>query len=183
MRARRKGFEGDAGPEETEVSGREIALGPLSERLGYVMRRAQIAIFEDFIAACAEHDIRPGQYSVLTLIEHNPGSSQTQIAEAVGIKKTNFVALIDRLEKRDLIERKPTPNDRRSHSLHLTDAGKALMRKLHRTAALHEQRLIERIGAEMHTQMFAPLQAIAAMSASAADEKVRHLKPASQRRS
>lgn len=182
MRTRRNGIGEEPAPQEAEVSGREIALGPLSERLGYVMRRAQLAIFEDFIAACAEHDIRPGQYSVLTLVEHNPGSSQTQIAEAVGIKKTNFVALIDLLERRGLVERKSTPRDRRSHSLFLTDAGKALMRKLHRTAAQHEQRLIERIGAEMHGRLFAPLQAIASLSAPAGDEKVHHLKPAATRR-
>lgn len=168
----------DAGATE-----REIALGPLAERLGYVMRRAQIAIFEDFIAACAEHDIRPGQYSVLTLIEHNPGFSQTVVAESVGIKKTNFVALIDRLERRGLVERKATPRDRRSHSLYLTDAGKSLMRKLHRTAAQHEQRLIERIGAQMHARMFEPLKAIATLAESGdASGKVRDLKTATARR-
>jgi len=164
VRARRKGFEDEIAQSAPDSSDREIVLGPLGKRLGYLMRRAQLAIFEDFIASCSEYDIRPGQYSVLTLVEHNPGASQTQIAEAVGIKKTNFVALIDRLERRGLVQRKTMPNDRRSHALYLTDAGKTLMSNLHRTAARHERRLIERIGADMHGSMFAPLASIAAMT-------------------
>jgi DNA-binding MarR family transcriptional regulator len=141
----------------------QIDHGPLAERLGYILRRAQLAIFEDFIAACARYDIRPGQYSVLTVIEQNPGLSQTKVAEALGIKKTNFVAMVDAFERRGLVRRAATPGDRRSYALHLTDAGKILMRKLHRVAEQHESRIVDRIGPLMHKRMFSALAAIATM--------------------
>ena len=84
---------------------RTIDLGPLPELIGYVLRRAQLAVFQDFFAAFAPFDIRPAQFSVLTIIERNPGLTQTQVAEALGIKRTNFVGMLDELEKRGLAER------------------------------------------------------------------------------
>lgn len=142
-----------------------IDHGPLGERLGYVLRRAQLAIFEDFIASCSRFDIRPGQYSVLTVIEQNPGLSQTKVAEALGIKKTNFVAMVDAFERRGLVRRASMPGDRRSYALHLTDAGTVLIRKLHRVAEEHERRIVARVGPLMHKRMFSALAAIATMNA------------------
>ena len=70
--------------------------------------------------------VRPAQYSVLAVIERNPGLSQTRLADALGIKKTNLVAMIDDLERRGLARRMPTERDRRSYALFLTPKGKAL---------------------------------------------------------
>src|SRR6478752_9631441 len=78
----------------------DIDLGPLPELMGYVLRRAQLVVFQDFFAAFAPFDISPAQLSVLTVIERNPGLTQTQVAAALGIKRTNFVGLLDELERR-----------------------------------------------------------------------------------
>jgi len=139
-----------------------IDFGLLSERLGYVLRRAQIGVFRDFFAAFAPFDIKPGQYSILTIIERNPGLKQTQVCDALGIKRTNFVAMIDELEARGLVKRDEVPTDRRSHALVLTPAGEALMPKLHETSAAHEQRLIAALGQSRHAEMRAALSKLAA---------------------
>jgi len=60
--------------------GKSIDLGPLPELIGYVLRRAQLAVFQDFFAAFAPFDIRPAQFSALTIIERNPGLTQSQVA-------------------------------------------------------------------------------------------------------
>jgi DNA-binding MarR family transcriptional regulator len=140
---------------------RAVDYGPLNARLGYGLRRAQIAIFADFFRAFAAVDIRPVQYSILTIIEQNPGLFQTQVADALGIKKTNFVAMIVALEKRGLVKRVPLEHDRRSYGLYLTDQGAAFMPDLHALAAAHEARIIEKVGAETHAALFAPMKAIA----------------------
>ena len=101
---------------------RTIDLGPLPELIGYVLRRAQLAVFQDFFAAFAPFDIRPAQFSVLTIIERNPGLTQTQVAEALGIKRTNFVGMLDELEKRGLAERRQA-RDKRSYAL-VSDGGR-----------------------------------------------------------
>jgi DNA-binding MarR family transcriptional regulator len=98
------------------------------------------------------------------VIQQNPGLSQSQVSEALGIKRTNFVAMLDTLEARHLARRTATERDRRSYALHLTADGETLMRKLRVLASEHEQRLIDRLGAETHRQLFAPLRSLAAMA-------------------
>lgn len=147
----------------------QVRHGPLGDRLGYVLRRAQMSVFQIFFEALGQHDIRIGQYSVLTIIETNPGLSQTQVAEALEIKKTNFVAVVDTLEARGLVRRAATPGDRRSYALFLTREGEVLMRKLHKIAVGSEQQIVDRIGATQYERLFAPLWAIAAMGKQSDD--------------
>jgi DNA-binding MarR family transcriptional regulator len=118
-----------------------VDLGPLGDSFGYLLRRAQVVVFQRFFDLFAEFDIRPAQYSVLTVIERNPGLSQTRLADALGIKKTNLVAIIDILEQRGLARRRPTENDRRSHALFLTPRGTVLIDRLHRMDAALDQGL------------------------------------------
>jgi len=151
-----------AGAEESAPTGR-VDFGPLDRRLGYVLRRAQMAVFRDFFAAFEAFDIRPAQYSILTVIECNPGLKQSEVSEALGIQRTNFVAMIDELQRRGLVRRDPTPNDRRSYALVLTEEGRRLMSELHAVAERHEQRIADAIGAERHRRMFATLWKIARM--------------------
>ena len=123
-----------------------LDLGPLPELIGYVLRRAQLAVFQDFFAAFAPFDIRPAQFSVLTVIERNPGLTQSQVAAALGIKRTNFVGLLDELERRALAERRQAARDKRSYALYLTADGAALMRKLKPVLKQHESRMVARLG-------------------------------------
>ena len=102
-----------------------LALGLLPDFVGYPLRRAQIAVFDDFMRTTGQAGLRPGQFSTLLVIDANPGSKQTDVAAALGIHGTNFVAMINELEARDLVERRAF--DRRSYALHLTQAGKKLL--------------------------------------------------------
>ncbi len=147
-----------------------IDYGPLEQRLGYVLRRAQIAVFRDFFESFAAFDIRPGQYSILTVIERNPALTQSAVSEALGIKRTNFVAMIDELEARKLVRRNPAPHDRRSYALMVTDKGKRLMTELHAVAEQHERRIADVLGAETRRRLFAPLNALARMGEGVSGE-------------
>ena len=138
-----------------------VDLGPLPELIGYVLRRAQLAVFQDFFAAFAPFDIRPAQFSVLTVIERNPGLTQSQVAEALGIKRTNFVGMLDELETRGLAERRQTARDKRSYALYLTADGAALMRKLKPVLKAHESRIVARLGEEGRDALVALLRGIA----------------------
>lgn len=140
-----------------------IDYGPLDRRLGYVLRRAQMAVFRDFFSAFEAFDIRPAQYSILTVIECNPGLKQSEVSEALGIQRTNFVAMVDELQRRGLVRRDPAPKDRRSYALVLTESGRRLTGELHEVAERHEQRIADAIGAETHRRMFATLWKIARM--------------------
>jgi DNA-binding MarR family transcriptional regulator len=123
-----------------------LDLGPLPELIGYVLRRAQLVVFQDFFQAFAPFNISPAQFSVLIVIERNPGLTQSQVAAALGIKRTNFVGLLNELERRGLAERRQAARDKRSYALYLTADGVALMRKLKPVLKAHESRMVARIG-------------------------------------
>jgi DNA-binding MarR family transcriptional regulator len=140
-----------------------IDLGPLGDSVGYLLRRAQVAVFQSFFELFAEAGVRPGQYSVLTVIEHNPGLNQTRLADALGIKKTNLVAMIDELEKRGLARRMPIAHDRRSYALFLTPRGQALMARLHRLDSAVDRRLVQALGSGDRRQLCEALRRVATM--------------------
>lgn len=124
----------------------EIDIGPLSRMIGYALRRAQIAVFEDFIASLAEVNLRPAQFSVLLVLDRAPGSTQSAVATALGIKRANFVAMLDELEVRGLAERKLSVNDKRSNAIFLTVHGRKTLARARALALQHETRQIARLG-------------------------------------
>src|SRR5215831_21230223 len=104
-----------------------VKMTPLDGLIGYALRRAQLAIFADFNQALASLNLRPGQFAVLTLIDQNPGTSQSSVSEALGIQKANFVATIAELANRGLVRRRKLETDARTYSLGLTPRGRTLL--------------------------------------------------------
>ncbi len=134
-------------PAEPAIETPALQLGELSELLGYSLKRAQLKIFEDFLRCVAPLRLSPAQFSVLLLLDRNPGRNQTEIANTLGILRPNFVAMLDGLESRDLCARIRSANDRRSHILMLTDKGRAVLARAKKlVAAKHEARLNELLG-------------------------------------
>jgi DNA-binding MarR family transcriptional regulator len=139
-----------------------LQLGELSEQLGYVLKRAQLKVFENFLRCMASLQLTPAQFSVLLLVEKNPGRNQTEIASTLGILRPNFVAMLDNLESRDLCARIRSTNDRRSHILVLTDKGKAVLSRAKKLVATkHEARLNDLLGQSNREALIAMLSKIA----------------------
>lgn len=132
---------------------RSLDLSGLHGHLGYFLRRAQVFIFQDFIRTLSEIDIRPAQYSVLLVIAANPGLSQSDVSDLLGIERARLVRLLHRIEKRGLVQRLASPVDRRSHSLKLTTAGRTILKRAKALAAIHEGRLLARLGPASHKMM------------------------------
>jgi len=131
----------------------DIGLDALVGHAGYAVRRFQIWIFQDFIKTLGEVDIRPTQYSVLTVIGANPGLSQMAVAKRLGIERARLVHLLDSLEQRKLVKRIKSKQDRRSHALHLTAQGETALTKFKRLAAEHERHVEAKIGKENRAQL------------------------------
>jgi DNA-binding MarR family transcriptional regulator len=139
-----------------------IELGELSGLLGYSLKRAQLKIFEDFLRCVAPLQLTPAQFSVLLLLDRNPGRNQTEIANTLGILRPNFVSMLDSLESRDLCARMRSTNDRRSHILVLTERGRAVLARAKKlVAAKHEARLNELLGTANRATLLAMLTRIA----------------------
>jgi DNA-binding MarR family transcriptional regulator len=109
--------------------------------LGYQVRLAQIAIFRNFASVFDRLAISPGLFGVLVIIASNPGLTQNRLAAATHLDRSTVVTVIDKLEARGLVERRPAVPDRRAYALTLTAAGGALLRKLKPMVLEHERRL------------------------------------------
>lgn len=136
-------------------------LPDLATVVGYKLRRAQLLVFQDFTEAFSRLKLRPAEFSVLAMLARTPGLKQSEVAEALGIKRANFVALMDSLERRGLAERRKAASDKRSHSLHLTPEGQRFAARIADIWAEHEARLVEKLGgAEERDRLIALLDRI-----------------------
>jgi len=124
-----------------------LDIGELDDLLGYAVKRAQLKLYEDFLECVAPLQLTPAQFSVLLLLERNPGRNQSEVASALGILRPNFVSMLDGLEARSLCVRTRSTSDRRSHVLTLTEKGRAaLLRARKIIASRHESRLSALLG-------------------------------------
>ena len=133
----------------------------LSNYVGYALRRAQSAVFADFIDTLAELKLRPGPFTVLTVIDQNPGTSQSHVSVALGIQKANFVATITDLVRRGYVMRHRSESDGRSYELELTPRGKRLLERAAELQKLHESRIAARLGARGREQLLELLARLA----------------------
>lgn len=107
-----------------------LDLGPLPGYIGYTIRQAQTALFRDFARRMEGLGVRPGQFSLLTLIERNPGVSQGALAASHGLDKSTMSPALAELERRGLVSREKTAADKRAYALRLTADGAALLDRL-----------------------------------------------------
>ena len=123
----------DAKPQHPHVD--KVNARYLETLLGYNARRAALTIIEVFLQRMAVYELRIVDFSVLSLVTHNPGITSRQLCTTLGILAPNLVQMVNALEKRDLIARQPHPLDGRAMGLHPTPAGLTLMRSAEKTAA------------------------------------------------
>ena len=107
----------------------------LQSLLGYNARRAALSIIAVFLERLAVYELKPVDFSVMSVIHHNPGVTSRQLCATLAILPPNLVGLIQSLESRGLIERRPHPTDGRAVGLHPTAQGVSLMQQAEVTAA------------------------------------------------
>ncbi len=125
MPARPPADPGDIPPAAAEG----IETGGIEGFVGYSVRRASLAIIENFIRRMAPLELRPVSFTLLTLVAGNPGITSSQLCTLLGIQSSNLVALVKQLLDRELIARQPHPKDGRAMGLHLTPTGRSLLKK------------------------------------------------------
>ena len=139
----------------------DVQLGLLSGFIGFHLRLAQEASFRAFAQRVGDPDLKPQRFAMLTLINENPGLTQTALGRASGRDKSTLTPALNDLQRRGLIDRERSSSDRRSYILSLTPAGKALLRKLARHAADHDRRLDEIVGLDKKERFVRILRKIA----------------------
>jgi DNA-binding MarR family transcriptional regulator len=112
----------------------------LHRQLGFVLRQAYTAVWQDLIRTLEPFGLKPQTYATLLLVEATPGCKQQDVADALDIQRPNIVALIDRLVEAGWLRRETNPSDRRSYALSLTEAGNKLLAESRAAHEVHEAR-------------------------------------------
>lgn len=94
----------------------------LDEILGYHLRRASVLSLASFARALGD-EIKPIPFTVLRVIEDQPGISAAEIGRQLSLQRANLAPLLAELETRGLIARRPDRADHRVHRLHTSPRG------------------------------------------------------------
>ena len=108
----------------TDTEGIDVSF--LRTQVGYNARRAALHIIGVFLERMAAYELKVVEFSVLSLLAHNPGLTSRHVCATLSIMPPNLVGLVAALEKRGLLERRPHPSDGRAMGLYLTQNGEAL---------------------------------------------------------
>jgi len=131
---------------------------PLTDVLGYELRRASIAVMASLTKELEPLGLRPSEATMLVVIGANPGCTQSDIARALRAKPANLVPLINSLLKAGAVER--VPGEGRALCLSLTEAGTQLHGQVRAAMARHEARITRRLSPDQQRQMIEVLRLV-----------------------
>src|SRR5258708_22175200 len=114
-----------------------------------------------FAARLAQLELIPAHAGVFRILAATPAITQQALATALGTLPSRLVAIVDQLESKGLLERRPHESDRRSYALHLTDKGKSTLQAVGRIAREHQQILLEALSEEEQRTLSVLLQRVA----------------------
>ena len=107
-----------------------VTMDAVYTKPGYLFRRMQQIAVAIFVEECKACDLTPVQYAALVAIRTHPGIDATRLSAVIAFDRSTLGSVIERLEAKTLIERKPGREDKRVKLLHLTKAGAALLREI-----------------------------------------------------
>lgn len=112
---------------------------------GHLIRRAQQIAVAIFVEECRDLELTPVQYAVLVATRDAPGIDATRLSEVIAYDRSTLGGVLERVEEKGWVERRPSPGDRRVKRLYLTEAGARLLE----AAEPHVRRAQERIVAPL----------------------------------
>ena len=117
----------------------DLELGVLTSSLGYLLRRLQLAYKQHFVREARSTHLQPRHVGAMYVIGLNPGVTPSQMTAALGLDAVQTALMLNALEERGLVVRRPSKTDGRSRAVHLTPVGRKAFAKLQIVATRVEQ--------------------------------------------
>jgi DNA-binding MarR family transcriptional regulator len=121
---------------------RRVRIPPLAGMPGHYIRRLQQIAVALFLEETDAHAVTPVQYAALSAAQRQPDMDQRTLASSIGFDTSTIGGVIDRLERRGLLLRQASPDDRRVRLLRVTPEGEALLQQLTRPVLKAQQRIL-----------------------------------------
>lgn len=106
-----------------------ISMDDVYTKPGYLFRRMQQIAVSVFMEECRAFDLTPVQYASLVAIRAHPGIDATRLSAVIAFDRSTLGSVIERLETKELIQRKPGAEDKRVKLLYLTKSGASLLQE------------------------------------------------------
>src|ERR1700692_34860 len=100
-----------------------VTMDAVYTKPGYLFRRMQQIAVAIFVEECRAYDLTPVQYASLVAIRTHPGIDATRLSAVIAFDRSTLGNVIERLETKQLIERKPSREDKRVQLLYQTRSG------------------------------------------------------------
>ena len=110
---------------------------------GYLFRRMQQIAVSIFMEECKAFDLTPVQYAALIAIHTHPGIDATRLSAVIAFDRSTLGSVIERLQAKNYIERRPAPEDKRIKLLYLTKPGAAILREIIPAVERAQARMLE----------------------------------------
>ncbi|MEV4106166.1 MarR family transcriptional regulator [Nonomuraea sp. NPDC049695] len=111
-------------------------------RLGYLLKHAGLRLGELTGPALEPYEIDGREFGVLSVLRTPEPLSQLEAAQRLGIDRTTMVALLDGLERKKLVGRRPHPGDRRKNMVELTEHGREVLEGATRAVETAEEQFL-----------------------------------------
>jgi DNA-binding MarR family transcriptional regulator len=111
-------------------------------RLGYLLKHAELRYGQLTSAELEPLGISPREWVVLNCLDDQPGLSQREVADLLGVDRTTMVALVDELQAKGCVKRRPQPDDRRKNTVGLTRKGRDVRQRAARLIDDCERRFL-----------------------------------------
>ncbi|WP_019180920.1 MarR family winged helix-turn-helix transcriptional regulator [Microbacterium yannicii] len=138
-----------------------LRASALTDDLSFLLARANAIALAAGNAALSGHGLKARSYSVLSLAAGEARPSQRELAEFLRLDPSQVVSLVDDLQTRGLVERRPDPADRRANVVVATDAGRALASAARESARAAEERVHAQLSDEDRQTLTDLLRALA----------------------
>ena len=135
---------------------------PPFHNAAFLLSTLGFTVSRRFHAMLGPLELEPGEFALLRAVAANEGEPQNALAERLHISPSWMVAIVDQLERRGLLERTPHARDRRVRHLHLTAAGKKLLKQAERRAQQFDRQVTDPLTEAELQQLLELLQRVAA---------------------
>ncbi|MET8872226.1 MarR family transcriptional regulator [Nocardia sp. NPDC004604] len=99
----------------------------LDDRGVFLLSQIGHHVSRRFTTRLAPLGLDPAHFGILNHLAAADGRSQQELADLLHVHRNAMVGLVDELEERGLVQRRPHPADRRAHAIHLSDRARTLL--------------------------------------------------------